>query len=194
MERKTTAAERRMALLVLRAQSGDREAMDRVLEAHQKPLFRYLVRMLRDHEDAEDALQATLLQVAKKLRWLREPTLFRSWAFRIASRIAFRTIKARQRNQERTNLQLMDEFPHHETDEADKNELIEKIPDWLDSLTEKGREAMILHYLEGFTAEQVAEILDIPVGTVKSRVSYSLACIRKQVSNKKGSTSWTKED
>ena len=47
MERKTTAAERRMALLVLRAQAGDREAVDRVLEAHQKPLFRYLVRMLR---------------------------------------------------------------------------------------------------------------------------------------------------
>ena len=186
MKRKTTPAERRITLLVLRAQSGDREAMDRLLEVHQESLFRYLLRMLRDHADAEDALQNTLLQAAKKLKWLRDPRVFRSWSFRIASRIAYRTIKLKRRMQERTNLQLMDEFPHGDVGEKDKDELMGNIPYWLDSLTEKGREVLILHYLEEFTTEQVAEILDIPVGTAKSRISYSLACIRKQISNKKG--------
>lgn len=187
MESKSTSAESgRMALLVLRAQSGDREAVDRLLEAHQGPLFHYLLKMLRDYSDAEDALQGTLLQAARKLRWLRDPTLFRSWSFRIASRTAYRIMKRRTRKQEVTNLELMDEFPHHEPDDAVMDKWIERIPQWLDSLTDKCREAMILHYLEGFTAEQVAEILGIPVGTAKSRISYSLACIRKQVPNKKG--------
>ena len=86
---------KRLTLLVLRAQAGDREALDRLLEAHQGELFGYLAKMLRDHSDAEDAVQQTFMQAVKKLRWLREPEYFRPWVFRIASRIAFRMIKQR---------------------------------------------------------------------------------------------------
>ena len=147
MERKSTSADRRMTLLVLRAQAGDREAVDRVLQIHQDSLFRYLLKMLRDHSDAEDSLQKTLLQMAKKLRWLRNPALLRAWAFRIASRVAYRTIKKRTRQRELTNLAMIDEFPHAETDRHNANELTERIPEWLDSLTPKGREVLILHQL-----------------------------------------------
>lgn len=186
MDPNSTTADRDV-LLVLRAQAGDRQAVDRLLQIYQQPLFRYLLRMLRDHSDAEDALQATLIQAAKKLRWLRDPSLFRSWSFRIASRIAYRSIKLRQRKPEQTNSEIMDDFASQELDGADRSELIEQIPDWLDSVSAKGREALILHYLEGFTTEQVAEILGVPLGTAKSRISYSLASIRKQVTlDKKG--------
>lgn len=174
---------RRITLLVLRAQAGDREAMDCLLETYQEELFGYLSKMLRDHTDAEDALQATLLQAAKKLRWLREPTYFRPWAYRIASRIAFGIIKQRQRQKEISNVEFIDEAVELESAPSDTTHLIEKIPEWLERLTPKGREALMLHYLKGFTTQEVAEILDIPLATAKSRISYSLACIRKHLSS-----------
>jgi RNA polymerase sigma-70 factor (ECF subfamily) len=172
-------------LLVLRAQSGDREAIDRVLAEHQSDLFGYLLKMLRDHSDAEDALQTTLLQTVRKLRWLQNPVVFRAWMFRIASRVAFRTMKARRRNLELSNVVATEEIPDHEIDDSDKDELVEQIPVWLDRLSPKGHETVILHYLKGFTTEQVAEILDIPLGTAKSRISYALVCIRKWIEPQK---------
>lgn len=179
-------AKKRLTLLVLRAQSGDREAMDRLLKTCQGELFGFLVKMLRDHSDAEDALQATLLQVTKKLRWLREPDYFRSWVFRIASRFAYRIIKQRKRKKEFSNAEFIDGASNQEVDGSDKAILIDSIPKWLDRLTPNGREAVILHYIEGFTSQEVAEILGIPLGTAKSRISYSLNCIRKQIGQEKG--------
>lgn len=142
--------------------------------------------MLRNHSDAEDALQQTLMQAVKKLRWLREPEYFRPWVFRIASRIAFRIIKQRQRTKEFSNAPFIDASTDVEFEESESVDLTERIPEWLERLTPKGREAVILHYLKGFTTEEVAGILNIPTGTAKSRISYSLACIRKNINHRKG--------
>lgn len=177
---------KRLTLLVLRAQLGDREAVDQLLEAHQAELYGYLSKMLRAHFYAEDALQATMMQAVKKLRWLREPKYFRPWIYRIASRVAFRMMKQRNRAKEFSNTPFIDGAAELVVDDSEMSDLIEQIPKWLERLTPKGREAVILHYLKGFTNEEVAEILDIPVGTVKSRISYSLSCIRNQVMPKKG--------
>ena len=157
--------------------------MDHLLESHQEELFGYLQKVLGNHADAEDVLQQTMLQTTKKLRWLREPEHFRPWAYRIASRMAFRVLKQRQRKMEISNVERIDETETHSLDDGEHVEWIACIPEWLEKLTPKGREVVALHYLQGFTAEQVAEILNIPVGTVKSRISYSLTCIRKLINH-----------
>jgi len=175
------SSKKQLKLLVLRAQSGDRHAMDRLLENCQAEIFGYLLKMLRDRTDAEDVLQATLMQSVKKLKWLRAPECFRSWIFRIASHHAFRVIKRRQKSREMTNTSFIDETIHADNETECDEDLIEQIPLWLERLTPRGREAIILHYLKGFTSEEIADILNIPMGTVKSRVSYALTCIRKQI-------------
>ena len=174
----TSENRRRTELLVLRSQAGDHDAMDRLLQSHQDSVFRYLTRMLGNRADAEDALQMTLMQVVRKIRWLRNPSLFRPWIYRVSSRMAYRILRSRQKNHEVSNdgeLQSVAVQEHSESPDAD---LLECIPDWLDRLTANGREVLILHYMNGFTTEQIAEILQIPAGTVKSRVSYALSCIR----------------
>ena len=177
---------KRLTLLILRAQSGDRTAIDRLLEVHQTELFGYLMKMLRNRGDAEDTLQATLLQAVRKLTWLKNPASFRSWIFRIASRNAFRIIKRRQQQKEFSNAEFIDAATQPELCESPQQDLIGQIPQWLEKLTPRGREVIILHYLKGFTTEEVADILDIPLGTAKSRISYSLLCIRKQIDISKG--------
>ncbi len=172
---------KRQIMLVLRAQAGDRDALNRLLASCQQELFAFLVNMLRDRNDAEDVLQTTLLQVAKKLKWLRAPKQFRAWIFRIASRQAFKIIKSRQRSNALTNAEFIDQVLQPMTETTVHQDLIDRIPEWLQRLSPRGREAVSLHYLSGFTTEEVADILGIPLGTAKSRISYSLACIRKHV-------------
>src|SRR3984885_15856460 len=83
-------------LLVLLAQSGDRAALERLLRETYAPLHRYILR-LAGAALADDILQETSLQIFRKLRFLREPAVFRAWAFRIASRIAFSQLKRDRR-------------------------------------------------------------------------------------------------
>ena len=65
---------------MLRAQSGDREALTELLEAVQEPLYRYVFRLTGERTMAEDILQEVFILIYRKLRWLQEPELFRPWA------------------------------------------------------------------------------------------------------------------
>jgi len=73
------------ARLVLRAQAGDRDALECVLRDLQKPLLGYISGVV-GRTAANDVLQETLLQICRKLKWLHQPELFRPWAYPIASR------------------------------------------------------------------------------------------------------------
>src|SRR5262245_52903558 len=81
---------------VLRAQCNDREAMELLLGRLQGSLRRYLFGLVGP-SDADDILQNVLVLIYRKLAWLEDPVLFRPWAFRIASRAAFRWLKQQKR-------------------------------------------------------------------------------------------------
>ena len=78
------------AWLALRAQSGDRAALETLPCGVQPVLQRYLVGLIRDQAAADDELQETLFRIYRKLRFVHDPALFRPWAYRITSREAFR--------------------------------------------------------------------------------------------------------
>ncbi len=79
---------------VLRAQTGDARAFDELLKSIQAALFRYIYRLVGEHAAAEDVLQEVFLIIYRKIRWLEKPRLFRAWAYRIASREAFKRLKS----------------------------------------------------------------------------------------------------
>lgn len=78
---------------VLRAQSGDREALNELLRTVQGPLFSYIFSLVREASLAEDVLQEVFIRIYRKLEWLREPQVFRFWAYQIATRETFRHLK-----------------------------------------------------------------------------------------------------
>jgi DNA-directed RNA polymerase specialized sigma24 family protein len=87
-------------LVVARAIAGDRDILDGILAALQRPLYRCISRLLTHRETAENALQEVLFRICKKIVWLRDPELPRPWAFRIANRECFRQLRSEKRRGE----------------------------------------------------------------------------------------------
>lgn len=177
---------KREEFLVLRAQTGDREALNELLKIVQTPLFRYISRLTDGANLAEDVLQEVFLIIYRKLRWLENPQVFRAWAYRIASREAFRRLK----NEKRWTEQIRDEeilaaIPTAETAEIYEPEVIEKIPQMLAEISPASRAVLVLHYLEEMSLSETAEILDISLGTAKSRLTYGLESLRKKIRREK---------
>ncbi|HEX6123761.1 MAG TPA: RNA polymerase sigma factor [Pyrinomonadaceae bacterium] len=169
--------------LVLRAQAGEIAAFDELLKLVQKALYRYIFHLVRHRQLSEDILQEVLLIIYRKIRWLDDPGLFRPWAYRIASRECFRQLK----RQGRSDAQQLDEDVLHEaaSDEVDAEydpQLVALVPGLVAELSTESRAAVALHYLHEFSLRETAEILNISLGTAKSRVAYGLKTLRKKLS------------
>jgi RNA polymerase sigma-70 factor, ECF subfamily len=163
---------------VLRAQCQDREAIEALLRAVQPALRRYLTG-LAGPDDADDLMQDVLLIVVRRLGSLDDPKLFRPWLFRIASREAFRHIRKRRLWQGRHDedaeieeLAMQDPPPSGET----LQQLLAT-----NTLSPGNRAVLILHFEQELSLPEVAAILDIPLGTAKSRLAYGLRSIRKHL-------------
>jgi RNA polymerase sigma-70 factor (ECF subfamily) len=164
--------------LVLRAQAGDRAALEALL-AHADGLLRqYATLMLRDADAAEDVLQDVLLLVYRKLGTLREPRAFAAWTRRIASREIFRALRG-----QRAHDQIHDELPPDLPDDAAPPEprdgLLQRLPELLQRVSPASRAVLALHYIDDLSLDETAAVLDLPTGTVKSRLAYGLATLRR---------------
>jgi RNA polymerase sigma-70 factor (ECF subfamily) len=167
--------------LVLLARSGDRAALNRLLSDVQDGLYGYLVRLVADKHLAEDVLQEVFVLIWRKLGWLRDPEVFRPWVYRIASREAFRWLrKHRAAARLLRNEALLAEVPAPEVPPFPR-EWAEALPDLLDLVSPASRAVLILHYLQGMTLNEVADILEVSPGTVKSRLAYGLAALRDKL-------------
>lgn len=169
--------------LVLRAQAGDRDALDELFAQIQRRLFHYLLGLTDDRALAEDLLQDVLLLLYRKLEWLREPELFQTWAFRIASRAAFRKM-ARLRRLREEPLPDDADLPA-EAPDVPGAFLLDTMRVHLEALSPASRAVMILHYQQSMTLQEVADILGIAPGTAKSRLAYGLRCLRRALEPEK---------
>jgi len=170
------AQERR---LVLRAQSGDREAFDSLLRDLGPPLLRYVTRVMNDPALAEDVVQETFIAIVRKIAWLQDASLFRAWAYRIASREAFRVLRKRRAGIVEPGVQSTEEIEAAFEKPSDPWQR-ERLLASLEQLSPASRAVVTLHYLEEMPLADVAAVLDLPLGTVKSRLSYGLAQLRKE--------------
>ena len=163
-------------LLVLRAQAGDRGALERLLRNSYAPLRRYIHR-LAGADLADDILQETSIQIFRKLPFLREPAVFHAWTLRIASRIAINHLKRAHRWQPLDDSAL---------GTFTLNPDLGVPPDaaflsLLDQVSAASRAVLLLHYQHDLSLEETAAILDIPVGTAKSRLHYGVVMLRKHL-------------
>ena len=168
--------------MVLRAQCNDREALELLLRSVQPSLHRYLSGLVGTRH-ADDVLQDVFVLVCRKLVWLQTPQLFRPWAFRIASRAAFRHLRKERRRLEQSGDDSMLEAMPAPPDRPSE-QLLEQLLN-SNALSPASRAVLVLHFQEEMALPEVAAILEIPLGTVKSRLAFGLTALRKHLAEKR---------
>lgn len=167
-------------LQVVRWQRGDRAAFEGLVKLWEQSLFYYLRRLVTSEADAWELLQETWLKVLKSLGSLRDPGAFPAFLYRTARNAAI----ARLRRPEFFELsseaeQICDDRgadPIADLDDA------EQIHHALEQLPLLQREALTLFFLRELSLEEMAVLLGVPVGTVKSRLHYAKQAMRKILS------------
>jgi len=166
------------------AQEAARAALRREFEerlAECGPLaYRVARGVLRNNADAEDVAQEALLRAYRRFERLRDRGRFRAWLVRIAFRLAIDRLRSSQRREVRETL-WSETSPRPSTEDlAARSEFQAHLDRALEELPEKHRLVLLLGAIEGHSLEEVAEILSLPVGTVKSRLFFA----RKQLAEK----------
>lgn len=133
----------------------------KVLEC-EETLYRVSMSILKNEQDCEDAVQDTILAAYKNLSSLRQEEYFKTWLVRILYNNCNKQLKRRKRTV------LTEELPEPANEE---NDSAYEVRAALDSLSPKVRIVMVMHYIEGFSVKEIKQILNIPEGTVKSRLS-----------------------
>ena len=165
------------SLLIARAQSGDRVAFEELLLLGHPILLRYVTGMI-GRELADDALQDTFLQIYRKLSFRTEPLAFRAWAYRVATRLALARLKRERRWREQIRDEdLLQNLPAPPRLDQAHNVLLE-LEELAKHVSPKSRAVLLMHYREEISLEEIAIILDIPLGTAKSRLAYGLSSLR----------------
>ena len=158
---------------MLQAQCGDREALELLLRQIQPALRRYLTGLVGP-TDADDLLQEILVLIFRKIRSVSMPELFRPWVFRIASRAGLRHLKKERQRREKTEENVCLEELVAPVARPPQELLMDSVPP-------ASRAVLLLHFQEDLPLADVAAILDLPLGTVKSRLAYGLSVLRKQL-------------
>ena len=168
--------------LALRAQAGDREAFDRLFRMLQEPLYRYIFSLVGARAPAEDVLQEVFILIYRKIRWLREPELLRPWVYRIATREAFKHLKRERRWTDKAEDEsaLLD-LPAPSRDDLAAEIGAQLVAQLVERLSPASRAVIVLHYLHEMPLAEIAEVMGVAVGTVKSRLAYGLDMMRRQL-------------
>lgn len=172
--------------LVILAQRGDEEAFASLAVAIGDRLHAVAHRILRDVDIAEDATQRALLSIWRDLPQLRDPARFEAWSYRLLVRACY--AEARRTRRSSTNLRLL---PTGEQAAADLLSSIidrDQLERGFRRLSVEHRAVLVLHHYLDLSLPQVADALNIPEGTARSRLFYAMRAIRAALGADAGST------
>ena len=166
--------------LLARVARHDREALALLYARFQRPLFRYLVHLLGQREQAENVLQEVMLVVWQRAHTFRGASGASTWIFGIAHHQAFKALRAGGRVT-LVELEAAPELPDVRQDpEADvlRRATADAITHALTTLSPAHREVLELAFFHDFAGADIAAIVGVPIGTVKSRLSYARRALR----------------
>lgn len=164
---------------IKRAQRGDSQAMAQLLRTHYSFLMKYLIKMTMNPELAEDVAQETMLRCIEKIHLYNGKSKFSSWMITIATRIYID-----QMRRTKVETQWRDREQALRRTEWRMKAQQEEWTDAMQALSRLGHEwrlPILLKHYYGYAYDEIAEIMDIPPGTVKSRIHHGLQQLRKEM-------------
>jgi RNA polymerase sigma-70 factor (ECF subfamily) len=175
----TTARALEDELLAVRCQLGEREAFDALIDRWHDPLWRYARRLAGTDEAAGEVTQDVWLRVLRGIARLREPSRLRPWLFGITRRVLMDRLRVKYSS---LDLVPVDEVELAAADPGDDIEAeLESMQEGMARLPLIERDVLTLFYLRELTLVEVADILEVPVGTVKSRLFRARRLLRREL-------------
>ena len=179
--------------LVKRAKSGDYQAFDLLVLKYQSRLISTAFKFVKDVQIAEDIVQDSFIKAFKALESFREDSSFYTWIYRIAVNTSKNFLVSKKRKSELLNSDLSEEASYEiepvETyspeDLLQATQLKKVITETIDQLGEDTRTALTLRELDGLSYEEIADVVNCPVGTVRSRIFRGREVVDKAISQYK---------
>lgn len=167
--------------IVRKAQAGDQAAIRALIELHKDRLFAFISRMVHNHHDAEEICQEAFLKAFANLASYSSDYRFSTWLFTIGYRVCLNSLRKKKGNVE-FDLTLVDsareDDPHTELQSAEASRLRETVWTAVDQLTPPQRATVLLFYRHEHSCQEVAQVLQVPVATVKSHLHRARARLR----------------
>jgi RNA polymerase sigma-70 factor (ECF subfamily) len=162
--------------LVERARSGDRDAFSAIAFEVSDSLFAVAHRVLRDFDAAADALQVALVRMWRDLPSLSDPSRFEAWAYRVLINACHDSIRARRPSP--PQLHLVGDDRAIVADHAAEVVARDELDHAFRRLTAEQRAVLVLQFYRDMKLEDIAVLLKIPIGTVRSRLHYAKQALR----------------
>ena len=169
--------------LVQKACHGDQRAFEALLLRHQNYIARVVFTRLASVTDVEDIVQDAFIKAFSRLRSLDEPARFKFWLRRIALNVTHDWLRKQVRRREAIIPMPEDTTgatSHTALDSHHESEALQRIWDAIDELPDAQREVVVHHYLDGHSYEEISQILEIPVTTVRSRLQEARKSLRAE--------------
>ena len=180
-------------MLIDGARDGDRSAFDQLVLKYEARAYQYAFRLTRDPEQAGDVVSDAFLRVYSALKNFRGQSAFSTWLYRIVTNCF---LDRKKRDKDGNNVSLDSSVNigdgeverQYEDDSDGPAEIAERnaretaIQDALGSMPEYQRAMLIMYHVEGLSYEEISDALDLPIGTVKSRLNRARVALREQLS------------
>ena len=174
-------------LLIQHAVQGDSSAFNELLGAHESQMYAICYRMCGNYNDAQDCLQEAMLRVYKALPTFKSQSSFSTWLYRIAMNACLDELR-RKKNRPNTSLDaLVGEgwSPKSDMETPDEHvirkERTRVLHAAIQELPEEMRSAIVLRDIQGFSYEEIADMLNVSIGTIKSRISRGREKLREKI-------------
>ena len=164
--------------LISAARQGDKDAFSQLVTLYKDYVYRIAYGVLTNHAEAQDVTQEVFVTTFLRLSSLREPAAFPAWLARATTNRAIDVTKRRRRY---STIPIEDQQipgPSNEIEQVDNQLSVERL---LAELTPIHRAVIVLREIQGLDYEQIANVLDVPVGTVRSRLSNARTQLKRLV-------------
>jgi RNA polymerase sigma-70 factor (ECF subfamily) len=184
-------ANRSEAELLRASRAGDAEAFDCLVEVHYRSVYNTAYRMLRRPSAASDATQATFVRVWEALSSFRGDASFSTWVYRITMNVCLDELRRRKNEPfslteeddegDPAGQRDMPDFSDEPASTAEQRQLQELVHEAIGRLSEDFRAVIVLYDIRGLSYQEISDALDIPLGTVKSRLNRARSALREEM-------------
>lgn len=170
--------------LVERAKRGDRAAFDRLVSENYAGVFAYALRMLRNRDDAADAVQVTFAKALRSLKEFDTSRPFRPWLYRICGNVSIDLARSKHRSTEDLDKHAyMLEGGEKPQEEAERSDLQRTIRRAIKKLPERYRRIVMMRHFEQMDVDEIAAAVGAPEGTIKSWLFRARALLRRDLAD-----------